>query len=73
MHIINVMKTICVETTNGQLHIFKADDGDSYVVEYHNPIYKNSPFRLSNSFSTSFTMEQIEKSSEVVKFLNRFN
>jgi hypothetical protein len=69
---ISVTKTVCYEVPNGELRIISV--GNTRYVEYHNPLYKNSPFKLKNTcFSTALTVQQICESSEVVKFLSRFN
>lgn len=65
------IKTIQMQVEDGKIVLLS--DGNSIFVEYHNKIYKGSPFKLATSFSTSFTYDQIMQSSEVVSFLSRFN
>ena len=67
---INLTKDIVMTVPNGQLKLITK--GDTVLVEYHNPIFKGSPFKLSTSFSDSFTPQEIINSSEVVSFLARF-
>lgn len=66
-----VMKTVSFQVQNGEMKIRKVDD--AYVLEYHNHIYVGNPFRVPTQFSTDFTIEQIMRSSEVIKFLGRFD
>jgi hypothetical protein len=68
---ISVTKTVCYEVPNGELRIISV--GNTRYVEYHNPLFKGNPFKLASSFSTTFTVQEICESSEVVKFLSRFN
>lgn len=67
---IPMTKKIVMETRNGEMEITKI--GDSYHLTYHNPIYKGSPFKVPTSFSTSFTIDEILNSSEVLTFMSRF-
>lgn len=69
--IVPMTKKIFLETRNGEMKIKRK--GDTYSLEYHNPIYVNSPFKMPTQFSTDFTIEEIIKSNEVVKFMSRFN
>lgn len=64
-------KTVTYQVLNGEMEIVKEDD--SYHLTYHNPIYKNSPFKLPQSFSTSFLIQEILASSEVISFMTRFD
>lgn len=68
---IPMTKKIVMETRNGEMEITKI--GDSYHLTYHNPIYKGSPFKVPTSFSTSFTVDEILNSSEVLKFMTAFS
>ena len=67
---IPVTKTITTTVPNGHIEIYL--NGDSYRVWYYNDSYRNSPFLLSNSFSSEYSVDEIMKSSEVRKFLERF-
>ena len=68
--IMPLTKTINLVVDNGELHIIEKDG--SYFAEYHNPIYKNSPFKVG-CFSTKFTFHEIRNSNEVNTFLANFN
>jgi hypothetical protein len=77
---IPVMKTITYQVENGQLELRKVNDKDTWgnpcvsiQVYYHNPRYKNSPFKCPQSFSSEFNEDEIVNSSEIVKFLEPFN
>ena len=48
---------------DGEIHIILKDG--SYHVEYHNHLYKNTPFKRCCSFSTDFRIDEIVNSSEV--------
>jgi hypothetical protein len=78
--IIPYMKTVPYTTTvlgkvvkdsytvqSGEIHIILKDD--SYHVEYHNHLYKNTPFTRCCSFSTDFTPHEIARSSEVLTLI----
>ncbi len=45
---------------------------ESYEVYYINKLYKNSPFKCPQTFSTEFTLEEILNSPEISRFLERF-
>jgi len=64
-------KTVVNTVKNGEMIIELK--GDTYHLEYHNHLYKNSPFKVPTSFSNSFSINQILKSHEVITFMNRFN
>jgi hypothetical protein len=68
--VVPVKKTVMYEVPNGELHITLKNN--SYYVEYHNPLFVGNPFKLNSCFSTTFTIEQIVNSSEVIGFLSRF-
>lgn len=68
---IPMTKKITMETSNGEMEFLKIED--SYHLTYHNPVYKNNPFKVPTSFSTDFTIEQIMNSHEVSTFMCRFD
>jgi hypothetical protein len=68
--IIEVTNTQHYIVKNGTLHIEKT--GDHYSIEYHNPIYTNSPFKMPTTFSDRYTIEEILQSHELAEFLSRF-
>ena len=67
---IPVTKTVTTTVPNGHVEII--DTGTSFQIKYHNEIYKGSPFLCSVSFSKDYSVEQIMRSSEVIRFLRRF-
>jgi hypothetical protein len=69
--IVDNIKTISVSHVWGKIHI--VDNSSHWHVEYHNSVYVNSPFICPVTFSKSFSLDQIIKSSEVISFLSRFN
>lgn len=63
-----VKVTTCVQ--HGEIKLRLTDD--TWYVEYHNPIFVRSPFKMPTQFSSSFSMQQVLGSGEVAKFLDRF-
>lgn len=75
-----IYKTIAMQVPHGVCRIKKesyvnywGETEYHYAIEYHNRIYKNSPFRCPCTFSTDFTIEQILNSREFQTFISRFN
>jgi len=68
---IKITKQVSFTVDNGELDIKKVND--SYHVIYYNHLFVGNPFKVPQTFSTSFTPAQIAKSSEVLKFLEGFN
>jgi hypothetical protein len=66
-----LMKDLGVSVPNGELKIKQS--GGGYFVEYHNPIYVNSPFIMPTTFNSKFTIEEILNSRELQKFIARFS
>ncbi len=72
-------KTVSMRVANGEMKIRKikhsigGEQVEAYELEYHNPIYVGSPFKLSTTFSTQFSTDEIMKSSEVCSFMGRFD
>ncbi len=75
---IPLTKTMSHQVQNGEMkirkitHLIGGEPKEAYELEYHNHIYKGSPFKVPTQFSTDFSIERIMRSSEVLMFLGRF-
>lgn len=67
---IPVTKTVTSVVPNGELEI--NFNGKQYEVVYHNVLFKGSPFVCPVRFSSAYTVDQIAKDRDVVKFISRF-
>ena len=65
---IPLTKTVTMQVNHGELEIKTVKD-NSYEVYYHNNIYQNSPFKMTQSFSTEFSIQEIVNSNEVINFI----
>ena len=63
-------KKVLVDVPNGEMVI--TQEGTRYILEYINPIYVGSPFKMPTSFSTEYGISEILNSPEVRQFLSRF-
>lgn len=64
-----VTKQVTLTVDNGHLEITKV--GDSFFVDYVNPLYKGSPFRCTVSYSLHWKPYEISRDSEVLKLIAR--
>ena len=67
---VQLTKKVVIEVPNGTMRIERFRD--SYHLEYVNPIYVGSPFRMDTTFSVDFSIPEVLGSPEVKAFLRRF-
>jgi len=68
--IVPMRKLVTMEAPNGEMHI--TQKGDTYYLEYHNPLFKGSPFKVPQSFSTDLSVQEIMSSDEVQALMLKF-
>lgn len=68
--IIPMTKKVVSEVPHGEMKITIKDN--SYYLEYFNPLYIGSPFKVPQQFSTTLSIETIMNSGEVASFMGRF-